>query len=250
MVRLSLFASSALLALAMASPRERRQAKDDTSAFQSLLNAVSDSSLHAALHEGLDKFSHGVFMDDRTAVEAVHRDNAAAATSLINKAKRQLASNETTASVPSTTPTSASTIIQPSSETTASVIPTSTALTTSSEGSSAPSSTPTATVSSTESTPSSTTDSPTGSTPSTTPTRSSTRTFLSTSTLPNGSRSTVTAVTVVGGGGNDAAGATAGAGSATAGTPGLQSGAAVARYGGVGGVQVVIGGVVLGMMVL
>ncbi|MCJ1484936.1 hypothetical protein MMC06_005109 [Schaereria dolodes] len=74
-----------------------RGATADLKKFQALLDQVDPPSLHAALHDfDPKKFKHGVFQEDRTAVEAVHRDNAPLATKIISLARRQ-ASNSTSA---------------------------------------------------------------------------------------------------------------------------------------------------------
>lgn len=81
-----------------------------------LAKDVSDDKLHAALHNYNDgKFKHGIFLGDRPALEAVHRERAADATSLVFLAKRQstnttmTTSNRTTPTtptLPATTPSS------------------------------------------------------------------------------------------------------------------------------------------------
>ena len=76
------------------------EAKADLAAFQQLLDQVDPPALHAALHNySPRKFKHGVFQEDRTAVEAVHRDDAPLATTIVSVAKRQDQSNNTTAVV-------------------------------------------------------------------------------------------------------------------------------------------------------
>jgi hypothetical protein len=57
--------------------------------FQDLLNSVSDASLHDVLMNVYEKYKHGVFPEDRKAIQAVHDDNAAIATSLVELARRQ-----------------------------------------------------------------------------------------------------------------------------------------------------------------
>ncbi|KAF2678610.1 hypothetical protein K458DRAFT_244430, partial [Lentithecium fluviatile CBS 122367] len=72
-------------------------------AFQDLLNALPEESLHAALNS-LTHFRDGIFESDRDGVERVHQDNPPLATKLIVaavqdlKAKRQVPSNGTTTS--------------------------------------------------------------------------------------------------------------------------------------------------------
>ena len=80
-----------------------REALSDLEAFQQLLDQVDPPALHAALHDFTPKkFKHGVFKEDRTAVEAVHRDEPSLATSILALAKRQEPGNST---IPVTTVT-------------------------------------------------------------------------------------------------------------------------------------------------
>lgn len=59
--------------------------------LQKLLDQVDAPSLHAALHHlSPKKFKHGMFQDDRTAVEAIHKDEPSLATSVVNVAKRNV----------------------------------------------------------------------------------------------------------------------------------------------------------------
>ncbi|KAI9767053.1 MAG: hypothetical protein M1839_004643 [Geoglossum umbratile] len=84
---------------------------DDESAanFQILLDSVPEDRLHDVLHDyDPTKFKHGVFQEDRTAIEAVHRNNPAAATKLIYLAKRQ-SNNTSTTNKPNTTTSSPTT---------------------------------------------------------------------------------------------------------------------------------------------
>jgi hypothetical protein len=73
-------------------------------AFQDLLNALPEESLHVALNS-LTKFKDGVFESDRHGVEHVHQDNPPLATKLIVAAvqdlkKRQQSSNGTASATP------------------------------------------------------------------------------------------------------------------------------------------------------
>lgn len=82
-------------------------------AFQDLLNALPEESLHAALNS-ISRFQEGVFESDRHGVERVHNENPPLATKLIVAAvqdlkKRQTPSNGTVPGTPSPSP-------QPSSE--------------------------------------------------------------------------------------------------------------------------------------
>lgn len=79
-------------------------------AFQDLLNALPEESLHAAL-SGLKDFKHGIFESHHRGVEQVHNKNPALATKLIVAAvqdlkKRQLPSNGTTTTPPPPPPQS------------------------------------------------------------------------------------------------------------------------------------------------
>ena len=75
----------------------------DLQAFQQLLDQVDPPALHAALHDfSPKKFKHGIFKEDRTAAEAVHHDDAHAATSLLSLVKRQDSNNSTIISVVAT----------------------------------------------------------------------------------------------------------------------------------------------------
>ncbi|KAI4176525.1 MAG: hypothetical protein LQ346_007874 [Caloplaca aetnensis] len=58
--------------------------------FQKLLDQADQASLHAALHDySPKKFKHGMFKEDRTAVEAIHRDQPSLASTIVAIAKRQ-----------------------------------------------------------------------------------------------------------------------------------------------------------------
>lgn len=79
--------------------------------FQKLLNEVDPPALHLLLHEhSPKKFAHGMFREDRVAVEAIHREDPPLAESIVSLAKRQAVTNGTAQSspaspaAPSTTP--------------------------------------------------------------------------------------------------------------------------------------------------
>ncbi|EHK98642.1 hypothetical protein M7I_5526 [Glarea lozoyensis 74030] len=56
---------------------------DELSKFQSLLDSIDPTHLHDVLHSHLkEKFKHGVFEEDKKALEAVHQEDREAATSL------------------------------------------------------------------------------------------------------------------------------------------------------------------------
>lgn len=249
----------------------------DVEVFQRLLNQVDPPALHSLLHEySPKKFKHGMFMEDRIAVEAIHRDDPPLAASIVSLAKRQggngTVSTPVSPSVPATSnpdqtstspppddasatttlgsdaasPTVSSTDDQQSTPTDQSVstsTPSSGVIETSSRSAGSvftithsygvvivTTAGGGASTISTGSVPPSTTNpsSTISATASITTSKSSrTSTVVHTSTLPNGSKSIVTAITVVpeaaaptptGG-----AGATDGTGTGTAATPGLQT---------------------------
>ncbi|KAL1903123.1 hypothetical protein Sste5346_000407 [Sporothrix stenoceras] len=77
------------------------------SSFSRLLEAVSPESLHDLLHEYLpDTYKHGVYPSEKHALEAIHRENAALATSIIQLARRDLNSTTSSSSPSSNTPSS------------------------------------------------------------------------------------------------------------------------------------------------
>jgi hypothetical protein len=84
----------AFLTVAYAAVPVDRRTQDSHSdaratSFQELLNSVSDPSLHYVLTNVYKKYKQGVFREDRMAMQAVHNDNAAIATSLVELARRQ-----------------------------------------------------------------------------------------------------------------------------------------------------------------
>ncbi|KAL8749452.1 MAG: hypothetical protein Q9199_007670 [Rusavskia elegans] len=80
-----------------------KEAQSNIEEFNKLLEQVDQQALHAALHDySPKKFKHGMFKEDRTAVEAIHREQPSVASTIVAKAKRQdIPSNGTT---PATTP--------------------------------------------------------------------------------------------------------------------------------------------------
>lgn len=82
---------------------------DDSSTFSFLLNAASGEALHEVLHRYFpNRFKDGVYPSDKTAMEAVHREDPMLATSLVNLAKRQGGGNNSTTvatTAATTTPT-------------------------------------------------------------------------------------------------------------------------------------------------
>ncbi|MCJ1240933.1 hypothetical protein MMC14_008937 [Varicellaria rhodocarpa] len=103
LLSISLF-FACLSALAIAEPSHEEKEKEadreacaDLEAFQRLLDQVDPPALHAALHDySPKKFQHGIFKEDQTAIEAVHRDDAPLATSIALLARRQEAANTST----------------------------------------------------------------------------------------------------------------------------------------------------------
>jgi hypothetical protein len=199
----------ALLLAVLSSHVLADEASDDESEsnFQILLNSVPEDRLHAVLHDyDPTKFKHGIFQEDRTAIEAVHRNNPAVATKLIYLAKRQ--SNHTTTTNKPSPPTTPSTELPKSTAAANNPAPTQ-------QGS----------------------------------TQGLQSTFFTsqivrTSTLPDGSRSTVTEFTVVG-----SPIQSPGASNSKNGSPSLQTGAAV-RNGGLGAMGGLVGGVMAGILIL
>ena len=250
----------------------------DVDNFQKLLDEVEPAKLHSALHDvSPKKFRDGIFSKDRTAVEALHRDDANLASSIVELAKRQ--DNGTSPAVPVSSPST----VEPAAGSTPSVAtPAPVGPTTANAGSTTNAGSTPVTVVSTSTSPNgatATSTPPSESSGSALPTAgelitttnaegftvvttvgggvqtikgsassgtlsnsitssssssrhggpSKTSISLSTATLSNGGKSTITAVTVVAGG--DSAGetpsGTAGAGSPSgtaAGAPGLQTG--------------------------
>lgn len=81
---------------------EREAVASNTEIFQKLLNEVDPPALHSLLHEhSPKKFAHGMFSEDRVAVEAIHRENPPLAESIVSLAKRQAVTNGTAQSSPS-----------------------------------------------------------------------------------------------------------------------------------------------------
>jgi hypothetical protein len=93
---------------------------EEQAKFQDLLNSVEPGCLHEVLHQFMgSKYKHGVYQEDKTAMEALHQSNAEAAHSLIELAKRQGGTSSSNGSATTTT--------VPDSTTTTSVPVTSTA---------------------------------------------------------------------------------------------------------------------------
>ena len=89
---------------ATAVPRHRSEgqpidgeAQGDVQAFQKLLDQVDPTALHSALQRhSPTPFRDGIFKEDRTAAEALHKDNPPLATSIVALAKRQEPGNSST----------------------------------------------------------------------------------------------------------------------------------------------------------
>ncbi|KAK4467022.1 hypothetical protein QBC42DRAFT_390 [Cladorrhinum samala] len=112
---------------------------DEPSSFSSLLNGASAKSLHDLLHRHLPKkFQDGVWESEHHAIRAVHQNDPALATSILQLAKRQ--DNNSTAATPTESPTSSPTSTTSSTSSTTATPPTS-----ASSPSSTPSPTPTPT---------------------------------------------------------------------------------------------------------
>lgn len=202
------------------------EAEPNVEAFQKLLNEVDPPALHSALHEhSPKKFAHGMFREDRIAVEAIHREDPPLAQSIVMLAKRQGVSNSTALSSsapPAATSTSSAGLTSGSTPVTSLASPTA-------------SSTPGSAAASVTTKPTATSAASSGSQTSVTSAKFSATTTLptttgvavQTSTLSNGSRSVVTQTTLLGGEvfGTTPTGNAGVQGSSTA-TPGLQTGAA------------------------
>ncbi|PMD26149.1 hypothetical protein NA56DRAFT_337904 [Hyaloscypha hepaticicola] len=175
--------------------------------FQELLDSVEPNSLHEVLHKHMkDRYKHGVYQEDKHAMEVVHQENAVVAHSLLELAKRQSGNSTTTVvtSTASTVTETTTTAIQTVSPSTLSTIspPTSTSQSNSPAAPSTTSvqATSTSPVKSTSSPAVSPTDVQTSPSPKATSpavSRSVTQQVLYTTTLSNGGVSTVTSVTVV-----------------------------------------------------
>ena len=116
---------------AVDSAEDERQA--DEGAFQELLAKVDPSALHAALHDlSPAKFKHGAYHQDSVAAKAIHRDDPALGTSIIELARRQTPDNSSTLTTPTSDPATSSVIASllvpssPSPSSTISSLPTST----------------------------------------------------------------------------------------------------------------------------
>ncbi|MCJ1340980.1 hypothetical protein MMC09_006276 [Bachmanniomyces sp. S44760] len=105
----SFFLSSLVFAVPSQSSEEIEEAFLDLQEFQELLGKVDPTSLHSALHDySPKKFQHGVFEEDRAAVEAMHHDDPPLAASIVSIAKRD---NSNTTTVPTTVATPSSSAI-------------------------------------------------------------------------------------------------------------------------------------------
>lgn len=185
------------------SQQQQQEQVVDASRFTNMLDAVSPDSLHDLLHRYLpERYQHGVFSSDHSALEAVHRDDAPLATSLAQLAKRQdtnstsVPTTSPTSSAPTTTSHTSTTVTTPTSSaptsTSASSVPSSTSAPPTSSSSSSSSRPPSSSVTSSEPTSSS-------SESRTSPPRTSKPTTSTyTSTLPNGAATTVVETSYVG----------------------------------------------------
>ncbi|KAL8729698.1 MAG: hypothetical protein Q9181_004903 [Wetmoreana brouardii] len=71
--------------------QKNNEARPDIEEFNKLLDQVDPPSLHAALHDySPKKFKHGMFKEDRTAVEAIHKEEPSLASTIVAIAKRQV----------------------------------------------------------------------------------------------------------------------------------------------------------------
>lgn len=100
------------------------QDSPEIESFRELLNSLEPAALHEILHEHLkEKYQHGVYQEDRKAMEVVHEQNAGVAIQLIELAKRQTPGNGTTTTAsPSNTVVSTSVVVGTSTAPTSSVV--------------------------------------------------------------------------------------------------------------------------------
>lgn len=223
------------------------EAESNVEAFQKLLNEVDPPALHSALHEhSPKKFAHGMFREDRIALEAIHKEDPPLAKSIVILAKRQVVSNSTTQS--SAPPAAASTtsigLTSGSTPVTSLASPTASSNPGSATASATTKSATTPVASSGSQTPST----PRFSATTTFPSRTSTAVY--TSTFSDGNRSVITRTTLLGG---EVAGTTpsgnAGVQGSSTSAPGLQTGAA-ARTGNVFKEMLCVFGGAVGMAIL
>lgn len=170
---------------------EEVEVKVDQSTFERLLEQVSDIALHNVLHKHTS-YKHGVYTGDRQAVQAIHDENPAVGTGLVELARRQN-TNGTTSSTAVTTPTTTlvSTSTEPATTETSTEAPTTTAPATTQPTSTEP------TVSSTSlSTPSSTTETTTAVSNSSSPTIASTTSANPTTTQSTSAQTTTSSAAV------------------------------------------------------
>ena len=79
----------------------RSPTAEDQKKFQEILDTVEPASLHEVLLEHVNKYKHGVYPGDKTAMQAVHKQNAEVASSLVSLVRRQeSATNGTTTPPP------------------------------------------------------------------------------------------------------------------------------------------------------
>ncbi|KAL7268128.1 hypothetical protein RUND412_009260 [Rhizina undulata] len=171
--------------------------------FMDLVKDVPADRLHAALHEYTgEKFKHGVFPADRSALEAVHRERAADASRIVQLAKRQTV-NETTVVTSAQPSSTLATVTVPSTQAQTSNTPASSSQPAATPSSAAETPSTNAQSTPTSETPSSTEQPATSATPeqttaaTTKPLTSYTSTLTRTLTGADGAQSTVTQTTVV-----------------------------------------------------
>lgn len=201
------------------------EAEPNVEAFQKLLNEVDPPALHSALHEhSPKKFAHGMFREDRIAVEAIHREDPPLAQSIVILAKRQVSNStaQSSSAPPAATSTSS---LEPTSGSTPVTALASPAVSSTPGSATASATTKSATTSTASSGSQTQVTSAKFSATTTLPTRTSIA--VQTSTLSNGSRSVVTQTTLLGGEvlGTTPTGSAGVQGSSTP-SPGLQTGAA------------------------
>ncbi|KAJ5761115.1 hypothetical protein N7520_008271 [Penicillium odoratum] len=210
--------------------------------FQDILANIDVNRIHDALHVLSDKFQDGVFETDMSALEALQGEDKKIA-SIFKVLKRDSNATASASANPTTEaaiPTESSTEATTTSESTKATDSTSTSTTTSVATTLT---TQTSTSSSSSSSSSSSTSTESHST-TTSSASLSTSTYKSTTTLPDGTLETVTAVTVV------HVTPTASTATTTTSHPGLQTGGAAMNNGLAREVAAMVGGAVIVAMAL
>lgn len=202
MIRLFQLLFLTLVAAAGLASAADQQPIEDGPSFKELLANSDERSIHAVLH-AFNRFRHGIFSTDTSAIEAIHNEDAPLATSLLHLARRQL--NNSSTSIAQTSAASTETTTQTSGTQTSTATATGSSTTSTSESTTTSESTPSVTVftssgvtvSSTLSTSTTTSQGQAEGSTYTSVENPFTSTYKQTTTLPNGSLSTFTSFTVI-----------------------------------------------------